>query len=406
MAAGDRHGDDMTADHVLVAGAGPVGLVVALHLAQHDIPVTVLEAEPALPETLRASTFHPPTLDMLESTGVVDDFLAMGLKAPTLQYRERAGCIAEFDFGQIADVTAHPYRVQCEQFKLNRLLYEKLLTLPGAEVLFSSEVTEVEEDATSVTAVVGRGGAARRFRGRFLVGADGARSNVRKSLDIPFDGFTWPERFLVVSTPFPFEEHFDRLAPVSYFADPDEWFFLLRVPGLWRAMFPTRPEESDEEVLGDASVERRLQRVVATARPYPVRHRTLYPVHQRVAARYRNGRAFLAGDAAHINNPLGGMGMNGGIHDGYNLAERLVRVWQGESPESELDGYERQRRPIALEYANVHSTRNKLNLESRDPARQQEFRRTMRETAADPKKSYDYLLRISMIASLRQAAKL
>ena len=207
-----------------------MGLVVALHLAQHNVPVTVLEAEPALPETLRASTFHPPTLDMLAPTGVLDDFLAMGLKAPTLQYRERAGCIAEFDFGRIADVTVHPYRLQCEQFKLNRLLYEKLAGMAGAEVLFSSEVTGVEEDTAGVTAVVTQdGGATRRFQGRFLVGADGARSNVRKSLDIPFDGFTWPERFLVVSTPFPFDDHFAGLAPVSYFADPEEWFFLLRV---------------------------------------------------------------------------------------------------------------------------------------------------------------------------------
>ncbi len=396
----------MNADRVLVAGAGPVGLVVALHLARHDVPVTVFEGAPELPETLRASTFHPPTLDMLESTGVLDAFLALGLKAPTLQYRDRAGCIAEFDFGQIADATAHPYRLQCEQFKLNRLLYEKLVTLPGAEVRFASEVTGVENAGTSVTAVVGQGSAARRFEGRFLVGADGARSNVRKSLGIPFDGFTWPERFLVVSTPFPLDRHFDRLAPVSYFADPEEWFFLLRVPGLWRVMFPTRPDESDDEVLSDASVERRLQRVLPTGRPFPVRHRTLYPVHQRVAARYRQGRAFLAGDAAHINNPLGGMGMNGGIHDGYNLAARLVRVWHEEAPDSELDGYERQRRPIALEYANVHSTRNKLNLESRDSKQQREFRRIMRETAADPGKSYEYLLRISMIASLRQAAEL
>ena len=396
----------MGADRVLVAGAGPVGLVVAVYLAQHEVPVTVLEAEPDLPETLRASTFHPPTLDMLASTGVLEDFLAMGLEAPTLQYRERAGCIAEFDFGQIADVTAHPYRLQCEQFKLNRLLYEKLITLPGTEVLFSSEVTGVEEDATSVTAVAGQGDGTRRFAGRYLVGADGARSNVRKALDIPFDGFTWPERFLVVSTPFRFEQRFGGLAPVSYFADPDEWFFLLRIPGLWRVMFPTRPEESDDAVLSDASVERRLQGVVHTEGPYPVEHRTLYPVHQRVAARYRKGRSFLAGDAAHINNPLGGMGLNGGIHDGYNLAERLVRVWHGTARDEELDGYERQRRPIALEYANVHSTRNKLNLEARDPERQEQFRRTMRETAADPKKAYDYLLQVSMIASLRQAARL
>jgi len=396
----------MSTERVLVVGAGPVGLVVALYLAQHDVPVTVLEAEPELPETLRASTFHPPTLDMLASTGVLQDFLALGLKAPTLQYRERAGCIAEFDFGQIADATAHPYRLQCEQFKLNRLLYEQLSGLPRTEVLFSSEVTEVKEGPGSITAVVANADTTRCFEGLFLVGADGASSNVRKSLGISFEGFTWPERFLVVSTPFPFEDHFSELAPVSYFADPQEWFFLLRVPGLWRVMFPTRQEESNNEVLSDASIEERLQRVLKTNCPYQIRHRTLYPVHQRVAGSYRKGRAFLAGDAAHINNPLGGMGMNGGIHDGYNLAERLVRVLHGAAPESELDGYERQRRPIALEYANAHSTNNKMNLETQDPERQRQFRRDMQETAKDPHKSYDYLLRISMIASLKAAARL
>ena len=387
----------MSADRVLVAGAGPVGLVVALHLAQHDVPVTVLEAEADLPETLRASTFHPPTLDMLESTGVLEDFLALGLKAPTLQYRERSGCIAEFDFGQIADVTAHPYRLQCEQFKLNRLLYEKLVTLPGTEVLFSSEVTGVEEDAASVTAVVGQGGETRRFVGRYLVGADGARSNVRKALDIPFDGFTWPERFLVISTPFSFEEHFAGLAPVSYFADPVEWFFLLRVPGLWRAMFPTRPEESDGDVLSDASVERRLQRVHPTGSPYPVEHRTLYPVHQRVAARYRKGRAFLAGDAAHINNPLGGMGMNGGIHDAMLLGASLAAVLRGDMEADRLAHHAELRQTLAIEYVRRHTHENAESLAAPDGAARQRALDQMAARAADPEAARAYMLQTSMI---------
>lgn len=395
----------MAPDRVVIAGAGPVGLVAANHLAQRGIPVVVLESEASLPETLRASTFHPPTLDMLERFGVIPELLRMGLKAPRLQYRDRAGCIAEFDFSVIADATQHPYRLQCEQFKLNILLYEKLREFLHADVRFSSPVTGVEQTDENITAIVQNGDKTDRITGRFLIGADGARSAVREALKIRFEGFTWPERFLVVSTTFPFEQAIEGLAPVSYFADPEEWFFLLRVPGMWRVMIPTRPDETDAGILSNAGIERRLQRIVAKPEPYEVKHRTLYRVHQRVATRYRDRRAFLAGDAAHINNPLGGMGMNGGIHDAVNLAEKIAAVWTDAKTDI-LAGYERQRRPIALEYVNAHSTENKLNLEARDSARQARFRQMLRETQADHAKARAYLLRISMIASLRKAAAL
>ena len=395
----------MTKDRVLIAGAGPVGLAAAMDLAMQDIPVTVMEAEAALPENLRASTFHPPTLDMLAHLGATEKLMAEGLVAPKFQYRDRReGLIAEFDFTLLSDVTAYPFRVQCEQFKLNHILYEALRAFPHIEMLFASRVTAVEQDTESVTAVIESDGRVRRLPGRFLIGADGARSAVRDSLGIEFEGFTWPERFLVVSTAFAFERHFDDLTLVNYVADPEEWYFLLRVPGLWRVMFPTRPEESDESVLSDPEVERRLQRILPFRRRYETAHRTLYPVHQRVAASYRRGRAFLAGDAAHINNPLGGMGMNGGIHDALNLSEKIARVWHGGS--EELDRYERQRRPIALDYVNVQSTRNKQNLETDDPAQQARFRRELAETAVDPVKAHEILLRVSMIASLRAAAAL
>ncbi len=190
---------------------------------------------------------------------------------------------------------------------------------------------------------------------------------MREALGIRLEGFTWPERFLVASTPFDFAAVIPRLCDVSYFADPEEWFFLLRVPGVWRAMFPVRAEESDAEVLSEASIQRRLQRVHALQTDYEIRHRTLYSVHQRVAQAYRRGRCFLAGDAAHLNNPLGGMGMNGGIHDGFSIAEKLAAVMRGTAAESELDRYERQRRPVALEYVNTITIANKRNLEARDP---------------------------------------
>jgi 3-(3-hydroxy-phenyl)propionate hydroxylase len=384
---------------VLIAGAGPVGLAAANLLADAGVEVTVLEAEPRLPENLRASTFQPPTLDMLERFGAAERLIAMGRVAPKVQYRDRAGWVAEFDWSAIAGETRHPYRVQCEQFKLNQVLAARLSQLQHVRIEYGAEVTHVEEGSNGVTVEL-QGG--RRLRGEWLIGADGGRSRVREALGIRLEGFTWPERFLVASTPFDFAEVIPRLCDVSYFADPEEWFFLLRVPGVWRAMFPVRAEETDAEVLSDASIQRRLHRAYPLPNDYEIRHRTLYSVHQRVAHAYRSGRCFLAGDAAHLNNPLGGMGMNGGIHDGFSIAEKLAAVVRGAAPESELDRYERQRRPVALEYVNTITIANKRNLEARDPVEHARWKDEMTRTAADPRLARDYLLKISMIASLRR----
>jgi 3-(3-hydroxy-phenyl)propionate hydroxylase len=388
----------MNEDRVIVAGAGPAGLVGATVLARAGIAVTVLEAEAALPLNLRASTFHPPTLDMLDELGVAQPLIDQGLKAPTLQYRDRqTGLIAQFDFGLIADLTDHPFRLQCEQFRLNQLLLAKLEAMDGADIRFGAKVSGATQDKDGVSVILEGG---ERIVGAYLIGADGATSAVRDATGIPFEGFTWPEQFLVVSTPFDFTGPFPDLCCVNYFADPEEWYFLLKVPGLWRAMFPTGADESLETIMSDETAQRRLRRVFDTGAPYRVEHKTLYAVHQRVAERYRAGRFFLAGDAAHINNPLGGMGMNGGIHDAHNLATKLARVLRGDAPLSLLDRYESERRPVALEYINKHTIKNKRNLETDDPAEQAAFRADLKETLADKAKTRAYLRRISMIASL------
>jgi 3-(3-hydroxy-phenyl)propionate hydroxylase len=384
---------------VLIVGAGPVGLCAANVLADAGVAVTVLEAEPRLPENLRASTFQPPTLDMLGRLGAAQRLIEMGRVAPRLQYRDRAGWVAELDFGVIADETAHPYRVQCEQYRLNQVLAERLA--PKARIEFGCEVTDVRQDAASVTVSVNR---TKEIKAQWLIGADGGRSRVREALGIRLEGFTWPERFLVASTPFDFAAALPGLCEVAYFADPEEWFFLLRVPGVWRAMFPVREEEQDEQAVSDASIQRRLRRVHARSSAYEIRHRTLYAVHQRVALGYRKGRCFLAGDAAHLNNPLGGMGMNGGIHDAFNLAEKLAAVIAGRAGEDELDRYERQRRPVALEYVNKITIANKRNLEAKDPGEHARWKAHMARTAADPRLARDYMLQTSMIASLRRHA--
>ncbi len=390
-------------ERVLIAGAGPVGLVAAANLVRNGVPVTVFEAGRDLSEESRASTFHPPTLDMLDRLGAAKALIAQGLVAPAFQYRSKQhGILAQFDFGMIADVTDHPYRVQCEQSKLTRILYEQLRGEPLFELQFDAQVQQVAQPGSSVEVAIQREGQTERRYGRWLIGADGARSDVRRSLGVDFDGFTWPERFLVVSTPFDFHAVIPDLAAVSYVTDPGRWHFLLQIPGLCRVMFPVAPDESDGLALSPEFAQSLMAAVVPGISRYEIAHVTLYKVHQRVAKTMRLGRSFLVGDAAHINNPLGGMGMNGGIHDAINLTSRMVDVWHETTADAELEGYDRQRRLVTLEYIEKQSIQNKRNLESDGT----EFRRALREIAAEKAEAYAYLLRVSMIASLRRAQEL
>ena len=245
-------------DRVIVVGAGPVGLTAALALARRNIPTVVLAAEPELVMELRGSTFHPPTLDMLDEFAVVPAMIESGLKAPTWQFRDReTGPVATFDLSLLAGDTNHPYRVQCEQWKLMRLLRDAYLKIPGAEIKFDHTVTGVTpgDDTVAVTADTPDGPVT--LDARYVVAADGARSAVRRSLGVEFEGFTYPELFLIASTGFRFEDTLTDIAYVNYIADPNEWLVLLRVPGLWRVLVPA-PENADrEQLLSDENLQQR-----------------------------------------------------------------------------------------------------------------------------------------------------
>jgi 3-(3-hydroxy-phenyl)propionate hydroxylase len=397
-------GDD---GRVLIAGAGPVGMVAAAYLVRHGIPVTVIETGSQLASESRASTFHPPTLDMLDKIGAAQPLIAQGLIAPKLQYRsKREGIIAKFDFGEISDLTQHPYRLQAEQFRLTRILLAQLENNPNFSIAFDTTLEGIEQNENVVRASVKRGTSSETISAKWLIGADGARSAARRALNIEFNGFTWPERFLVVSTPFDFHTVFPDLAPVSYVADPDCWHFLLQVGDVWRVMFPIKADVSDEVAVTPEFAQTMLSHVVPGVDRYEIAHITLYRVHQRVAETFRRGRTFLVGDAAHINNPLGGMGMNGGVHDAVNLTERLAAVWQGSVPDSDLDVYDLQRRQVTLEYVQKHTIQNKKDLEAADVASQDEFRDRLRRIEGDLESRRAYLQRISMLASLKRAAEL
>ena len=254
---------------------------------------------------MRASTFHPPTLAMLQDLDVLDELIAQGLKAPVYQYRNRgSGNIIELDLGELQDETPYPFRLQCEQYKLARLLTARLERHSHGRVLFGRRLLFIEQDATGVTVHVEAPTAIERYRCDYLLGTDGGNSTVRKLTGIEFEGFTYPERFLTLSTAFPLETRLPDLARVNYVADAKEWCVLLRVPTLWRVLVPTSLDEDDAYLTSDAKTREVFNNLVGEPM-IETNHRTLYRVHQRVATQFRAGRVLLAGDAAHLNNPAG-----------------------------------------------------------------------------------------------------
>ena len=395
---------------VLIAGGGPVGLFCALLLGRQGISVRLFDVNPEPQDDPRAATIHPGTLEVLGAVpGLVEDMAQAGLVAPIFQFWDRPSGrkVAELDHALLRDDTPFPFVIQCEQFKTARLLLARVRELPTVEVLFGHEVVEVDPDANGVTLHVQGPKGVVLHRGDWLIGADGGRSLVRKSAGIAFEGFTWPERFIVLTTPFDFEAQ-RGYCPRSYFADPREWCNCFKVaadgpPGLWRTVFPTDPEAAEAELMSDAAVQQRLQRFFPSDTPYEVVHRNLYVTHQRVATRFRAGRVLLAGDSAHVNNPIGGMGLNGGLQDAGNLADKLAAVIGG-ATERLLDLYDLQRRTVATEFVQSQSIANKKRLEETDPALREKNLAELSETAADPAKARQFMLRSAMIASQRRAA--
>ena len=400
-----------TASRVVIVGAGPVGMVCALALNRRGVPVTVFEQEPAPVTDQRAASLHPTTLEMLDELGVMAKIHPLGLVSTTYRFHDRTthSVVAEFDLGLLRDEFRFPFVLQYEQYKLTASIAAEYANAGDFDVRFCHCVTGLSQTADGIEVEIETPAGRERMAAAYLIGCDGGRSSVRRLANIDFEGFTYPERFIKIATDFDFGTVNRNLVFRNFFSDPSEWCNLFKVrgerpPGLWRAIFPIPADEDDATALSPERIEARLQKFFQKSGRYQVEYLNVYGVHQRVAARFRDGRVLLAGDAAHVNNPIGGMGMNGGIHDGINLADKLARVIHGDAGDDLLDRYHRQRRHAAVAYVQAQTIANKRLMEERDPAVRVANFDELRRTAENPATARSYMRRASLLDSLRDAA--
>ena len=393
----------MVKSQVIVAGGGPVGTFTAYCLAEYGIKTILLESAGECETDMRASTFHPPTLSYLNRVGLSADLIDQGLKASIFQYRIRStNEVLEFNLEELNEELEFPFRLQCEQHKFARMLADKLEKHKNAEVLFNHEVISFEEKNDVVDIMAKNYDKSERFECDYFIGADGSNSIVRRNLALKFTGFTYKEKFLTLSTTSNIENYFDNLSYVNYVSDPKYWFVLLKAPSAWRILVPIDQELDDEYIVSDSYINTIFERVIGEPKKFPTIHRTIYRVHQRVVDKMNHGRILLAGDSAHINNPLGGFGMNGGLHDAWNLTEKLNAIINEKASEDLLDHYDRQRREIMNDFIQAQSIRNKQMIEeSGDGDSASEWNR-MREIYRDKNKRKAYMLKQSMTESIKK----
>ena len=394
---------------MLIAGAGPVGLVLALCLAGRGHRVLVIEQlVDLLDQVRRAGTIHAATLEMLDDLGLYERLEPRGIVAPLVHYWDRGDTepIAVFDHAVLAGDTRFPHALQCDRLKLVEEALKMASGNDGIEIRTGTELIGFRQDSDSVSAAVATAdGERQEFRGTHLVSCEGAHSVVRKQLGIEFEGFAFADRTMTLSVLF----DFDSILPYglrNYILDPVEWANLFRWTDLWRVVLPADVNADPDALCDDDVIEAGLQRFHPTGKPYEVVSKSLYTVHQRVAETFRAGRVLLAGDAAHVNSPIGAMGMNSGIHDAVNLAAKLSSVLHGDAGDELLDRYVRQRRHAAVAHVQAITIRNKKLMAEADPQVRLRNRRELRRRADDPALAREFLLTVSLISSVREAAEI
>jgi 2-polyprenyl-6-methoxyphenol hydroxylase-like FAD-dependent oxidoreductase len=363
---------------VVVVGAGPVGLLTALGLAKAGAAVTVIEAEPRINDSPRAAVYFPTTLKILDRLGLLPDVLEVAFLSKSFCFH----LLATREVARIADTfppdSPYPYNAHFGQHVLAQLVLKHFSAMPGAEMRWKNRLVALAQDEDGAALTVETPTGREEIRARWVVGADGARSTVRGLLNLPFEGHTWPERFVATNVRYPFERF--GYEPANMLADAVNWAVTARLgkEDLWRVTYAEDAALPESET-GQRIAERYKVLLPDLSVPYEVVQYSPYRVHERCAPTFRVGRALLAGDAAHACNPCGGMGLTGGVIDAAALGDVLSAVVAGRAPESALDFYAKERRRVFLEVCSPIATDFKRRMSEKDPARQradfEEFRR-------------------------------
>ncbi|NJN80411.1 MAG: NAD(P)-binding protein [Anaerolineales bacterium] len=383
---------------ILIIGAGPVGLSLALALARAGIHVEVYEAEAELNSQIRASTFHPKTLELFEKWGVVNEIIKHGYTVDRLQYWERASrkILADFNYEVIAKDTPYPYRLQCPQHIATRVLKPTVEATSTGKVYMGHKLIDFVDCGTHVKARFETANGIVEKEGSYLCGADGTHKTVRKQLEIGFQGKTYEDRFLLIGSDLNTNDLLPNAAQVCYIFDPKEWVIILNLPDIVRVVFRMQEDEDESIAMREENLRARIQNFFGEVPRFEIKTTQLYRVHQRVADTFRVGRVLLVGDSAHNNNPSGGMGMNSGIHDAANLAEKLERIENGET-DSILDDYSNERRKYAVESVQLYTDQQYKNMVMTSDEERVQRNQSLAEVAKDPVKAREYLLKASML---------
>jgi 3-(3-hydroxy-phenyl)propionate hydroxylase len=398
---------------VIVVGAGPVGLVTALGLAQKGIKVLVLEKNSIeVPPQWRGSTIHPPTLAIFDELGLADEIIKGAIKVEVLQYRDlEITDVANFDYNCLEGLVKFPFRLQFEQYKVLKLLRNAAALNTNVEIQYESLIESVSQDESGVSVQVTKAGATNTLRADWLVGADGSHSAVRKALSIELDGFTYPFPTTVVATPFKFEDHFPGLAPVTYWSGPTGRLSMIRTPDIWRIAMTTPLEGVDISSDDRGSISQPSQDFIVAIElllnllpgvslaDLELKQYEVYRSHQRIAREFSVDRVALAGDAAHLTTTNGGMGLNSGVQDAAALVKALVAAISQNS-HLPISAYAKERKDFCTNFLQPTTTTNHKTVDNPDyEARSSRLNELLAETS-NPEIVKQTIARASMISEL------
>lgn len=389
----------MATDTVLVVGAGPVGLITALGLAKAGVPVTVVERAPSIIASPRAIVYHWAVLQGLDELGLLDDALMTGFKKQEYSYMELAtGKRIDYSLDVLEGHTSYPYNLHIGQHLLAEIALRRLELFPHADVRWSTELVELDQDDDCVTVGVRSNGESERIRASWVIGADGAASSVRKALGVGFEGHTWPTRFVAVNLRYDFEQH--GYARTTFLVDGTYGAVIAKLSkdGLWRCTY-SEPSNLPIETVRQRMPEY-FDAILPAGAELNIDAYSPYRVHQRSATTYKTGRVLLAGDAAHATNPSGGFGLTSGMLDAFALHEALTAVTRREADEKVLERYAAERRRVFLEVVSPASTESKrVVFDTRDAVRRQQDIASIEQMATKPELLLERLLRIDRMRS-------